>query len=320
MMNLGRNSHRNTHFQDENENEHDHLLPENSRSSLNSVHNHTKPYTKLVILLYFLVLIVDFGGLLQIALTTQIFETIIYQKFYTSPAVDGSNNSCKVHEVQSELVLLKGIQSLLGILPNLLLTIPYGVLINVYGRRTVLCLAMLGLCLLFTWIVFISWFTNIFPLRLIWLSSAFHTIGGGSSVAFSRAQVFFGLDAARLLAIAAGTATSSFLMRRGPWLPMFLALMHGKSFSCHLLRFDWSFARANLLTTVRASINLIREEVSHSFFLGFLRSLLLLIRSFSLRIVISSVRFGVDALLRSLLTSVIPTHEIGTFYTAVTLL
>lgn len=39
-----------------------------------------------------------------------------------------------------------------------------------------------------------------------------------------------------------------------------------------------------------------------------------------LGIVISSLGFGVDALLRSLLTSVIPKHEIGTFNTAMTLL
>ncbi|KAM3065942.1 hypothetical protein ACMFMF_010567 [Clarireedia jacksonii] len=40
-----------------------------------------------------------------------------------------------------------------------------------------------------------------------------------------RAQVFFGLDAARLVAVAAGTACSSMLMKHGPWPPMLLALL-----------------------------------------------------------------------------------------------
>lgn len=120
MMKHGQNSHQNTRFENKNENEHDHLLPENSRPSPYPVHNPNKPYTKLVILLYLLILIVDFGGLLQIAPTTQIFETIICQKFYRSTAVDGSNTSCKVQEIQRELAILKGIQSLLGILPSML--------------------------------------------------------------------------------------------------------------------------------------------------------------------------------------------------------
>ncbi|ATZ56072.1 hypothetical protein BCIN_12g06060 [Botrytis cinerea B05.10] len=438
--------------ENENEDENEPLLPENSRYP---TQNTTKPYTKLVVLLYLLILIVDFGGLLQLAPMTQIFETIICHKFYARyPAnqdIEEINYSCKIQEVQSELVLLKGVQSCLSILPNLLLTIPYGVLVNIYGRQLILCLAMLGICLQLTWIIFISWFSDIFSLRLIWLSSAFHIIGGGPSVALSivyvlvadtvpdnaRAQVFFGLDAARLLAVAAGTATSSALMKRGPWIPMLFALLvtyigsslalfipaggtasslmrnsrhnspedaqasgafstttrfssleiryklfkndlrrfiksllinslarkilvmsvistlAGSSSSLVLIyaskRFDWSFARANLLTTLRASINLVvillliplagfwlmvRCKVSHReketylargsasfillglFIVAIAHTPALLITG----VVVSSLGFGVDALLRSILTSVIPSHEIGTFYTSMTLL
>ncbi|KAF5872750.1 putative mfs multidrug protein [Botrytis fragariae] len=450
MMIHGQNLSTNT--ENENENENEPLLPENNRYPAK---NTTKPYTKLVVLLYLLILIVDFGGLLQIAPMTQIFETVICRKFYArypaNQGIEEINHSCKVQEVQSELALLKGVQSFLSILPNLLLTIPYGVLVNIYGRQLSLCLAMLGLCLQLTWIILISWFSDVFSLRLIWLSSAFHIIGGGPSVALSivyilvadkvphsyRAQVFFGLDAARLLAVAVGTATSSVLMKRGPWIPMFFALLityvgssfalfiptggpgsslmsnsrHNsledtnasdvvsttifssaletkyvlfkddlyrfkKSLSINSLarkilamslvstltsssssiiliyaskRFDWSFAKANLLTTLRASVNLIvillliplvgfwlivRCKVSHRERETYLArgSALVILLGLSIvaiaptptllitGVVVSSLGFGADALLRSILTSVIPSHEIGTFYTSMTLL
>ena len=107
--------------ENENEDENEPLLPENSRYP---TQNTTKPYTKLVVLLYLLILIVDFGGLLQLAPMTQIFETIICHKFYARyPAnqdIEEINYSCKIQEVQSELVLLKGVQSCLSILPSML--------------------------------------------------------------------------------------------------------------------------------------------------------------------------------------------------------
>ncbi|MCJ1313181.1 hypothetical protein MMC25_006858 [Agyrium rufum] len=419
-------------------------------------------------LLYLLILIVDFGGVLQVAPATNIYERILCQKFYegTIPLDESltpqntQSNPCKIAPIQQELALLNGIQSLIGFLPTLFLTIPYGVLVNVYGRRLIICLALLGLCLQFTWIVIVVWFSEIFPIRLIWLSSAFCIIGGGPSVGLSvvyvmaveavseesRAKVFFRLDAARLIAVVTGTACSSLMMQKSPWLPLFVALgalyigssvalflpdtvadkkfptldsivddgdeddfvpgaidglgpnietpsggpifkqtvlqvfrkdlrvsihamsqngvalvilvmallstLAGRSSSLVLIyvakRFKWSFAKANLLSSLRAIINLImilgfvpiathyldsRPKIvvsTRDTYLARASCFLCMVGTFGialasttplliLGVVISASGFAFDALIRSLLTSVITPRDLPIFFTIMSL-
>ena len=91
---------------------------------------HTKPYTKLVVLLYLFILVVDFGGILQIAPMTEIFEGIICRDYYAGPhspadnVDDGQLLSCKIPPVQKEIAFLYGIQNLLQILPSLFYIYP----------------------------------------------------------------------------------------------------------------------------------------------------------------------------------------------------
>jgi hypothetical protein len=115
---------------------------------------------------------------------------------------------------------------------------PYGHLANYYGRKLILLLALLGMCLQYTWVLAMTWFSTAFPLRLVWISSLFQVIGGGQAVSRSlafvivsdvtaethRSTVFFRVESVTLIARAAASTLSSLLMAHDLWLPMFLGL------------------------------------------------------------------------------------------------
>jgi MFS family permease len=71
--------------------------------------------------------------------------------------------------------------SLLGAL----LAIPYGLLADRLGRKPTICLNIPGFALNCIVILIPLWFSDIFPLRTVWLSSLTWFIGGGPVVAFA---------------------------------------------------------------------------------------------------------------------------------------
>jgi len=132
----------------------------------------------------------------------------------------------------------------------------------------------------------------------------------------------------------------------------FISILGSKSSSLLLIytskRFDWSFSQANLLTTLRAIVNLIAIMIclplvgyflvsqlhmsarQRDIYLARASSLVILAglvgigiaQTASLAItgvVLSALGSGIDALLRSFLTSVIAQDELSLFYTAMTL-
>lgn len=66
-----------------------------------------------------------------------------------------------------------------------LLAIPYGLLADKRGRKWTLCLSIPGFALNSILILAVLWFSDIFPLRTVWLSSLTWVFGGGPVVAFA---------------------------------------------------------------------------------------------------------------------------------------
>ena len=66
-----------------------------------------------------------------------------------------------------------------------ILAFPYGLLADRQGRKSTLVLGIPGFTLNIFITVAVLWFSNIFPLRAIWLSSLAWLIGGGPVVAFA---------------------------------------------------------------------------------------------------------------------------------------
>lgn len=66
-----------------------------------------------------------------------------------------------------------------------ILAIPYGLLADKRGRRSTLYLSIPGFALNSLVILGVLWFSDIFPLRAVWLSCLAWVFGGGPVVAFA---------------------------------------------------------------------------------------------------------------------------------------
>jgi hypothetical protein len=119
---------------------------------------------KLMILLMcgIFVLAADFGNDLSLAPQTAIFEQIICRNqgllssgaespITGNPPVNGSD-PCKSEAVQAELALVLGYKDMFEVLPSILLSLPYGILSDHWGRKPVIYLGIVGMLLGEVWI------------------------------------------------------------------------------------------------------------------------------------------------------------------------
>ncbi|KAL1610186.1 hypothetical protein SLS60_001851 [Paraconiothyrium brasiliense] len=191
----------------------------------------TKYTIPLIYLTCFLFL---FGETVQPAPRLAIYESIVCQQYYGST---GPHN-CKVAPVQQELALLGGIERLSIIIPSIL-AIPFATLADRYGHSFVLAIAMFGVFMEDGWPFLVTWFPDVFPIRLIWLHFLFSCVGGGFTVivtllhviiadvvsAEERTSMFFRSRAAGVAASIVGYATSGLMMRVNDYLPWAVGLV-----------------------------------------------------------------------------------------------
>ncbi|KAL8323842.1 hypothetical protein RB597_008852 [Gaeumannomyces tritici] len=145
---------------------------------------------------------------------------------------------CKDADVQGELAMVRGAQLAFDVVPNLAGAIPYGLAADMYGRKPVLALGLLGVCLGYAWTAAVLALPSVLPLRAVYLASAFTFIGsfGCAGIALfwtfladvtpqaARAGVFFHAAVAFLVAEMAGGPLSAWLLTRSPWLAMLVGL------------------------------------------------------------------------------------------------
>ncbi|KAJ4350449.1 uncharacterized protein N0V89_009070 [Didymosphaeria variabile] len=191
----------------------------------------TKYTIPLIYLTCFLFL---FGETVQPAPRLAIYESIVCQQYYGSPGP----HDCKVAPVQQELALLGGIERLSIIIPSVL-AIPFAALADRYGHSFILAIAMFGVLLEDGWPFLVTWFPDVFPIRLIWLHFVFSCVGGGFTVivtllhviiadvvsAEERTGMFFRSRAAGVAASIVGYATSGLMMRVNDYLPWAVGLV-----------------------------------------------------------------------------------------------
>ncbi|KAF1970016.1 MFS general substrate transporter [Bimuria novae-zelandiae CBS 107.79] len=191
----------------------------------------TKHAIPLIYLTSFLFL---FGETIQPAPRIAIYESIVCRQHYASSP---GRHDCKVAPVQEELALLNGIERLSIIIPSIL-AIPFAALADRYGHSLILAIAIFGVFLEDGWPFLITWFPDVFPIRLIWLHFVFSCVGGGFTVivtllhviiadvvsAEERTRMFFQSRAAGVAASIAGYACSGALMRVSDFLPWAVGL------------------------------------------------------------------------------------------------
>ncbi|KAI1851664.1 hypothetical protein JX266_003126 [Neoarthrinium moseri] len=191
---------------------------------------------RVIAVSFILMVLVDFAGFLIDAPQTSILETIICDQYYSSGSPSALAD-CTVGPVQAELATVNQLLNTFNLIPGLLVALPFGVLADRYGRRPVLALSLIGIFIQDLLAKLVCWRHDIFPPRLIWLSSAARLIGGGDIVASSmiyltvadvvpadqRANVFFVLSACILVGDIIATPLSALLMSKDPWIPYLIA-------------------------------------------------------------------------------------------------
>jgi MFS family permease len=201
----------------------------------------------IVSVLILAVLTVGTGDeLIQPALT-RVFESIYCRSYYAQhdPSLIGSDGGdgvaeefCKNHVIQGEVAMLRGWLITIEAFVMLLVSVPWGYAADVYGRRPIVFLLMLGLFFRAAWIQAVCWFWQTIPIKAVWGAGAFATFGGGSAVITAllftvlsdvvpeerRASRFFQMAGAAMATQVIGPFGSAVLMKVNPWIPMLLGL------------------------------------------------------------------------------------------------
>ncbi|KAJ5450750.1 uncharacterized protein N7458_007199, partial [Penicillium daleae] len=185
---------------------------------------------------------VDLGNDMSLAPQTAIFERIICRNYGLlstgNQPVNGSD-PCKSEAVQAELALVLGYKDMFEALPSILLSLPYGVLSDHWGRKPVIYLGIVGMLLGELWVRLVAFWPNVLPLRLVWLTGLFRVIGGGDQVVVAialvmvadvfseeeRTTALFLLQSCVILAEILGTPISAWLMQYNDWLPYILGTL-----------------------------------------------------------------------------------------------
>ncbi|MCJ1304184.1 hypothetical protein MMC08_006996 [Hypocenomyce scalaris] len=192
-----------------------------------------------------LVILFNGGTIIQEAPKTRLFESIFCYHFYREhdPSFIGADGTvpehfCKIEPVQSDVAMLKGWQVFLDNIPTILLAIPFGIFADKYGRKPLILLNSISLCLRTSWIIFVCHFWQTIPIRWVWLS-AFHGLLGGSTAVITsmifvmtsdivpenqRSTTFFWVGGCALGTLSVGQPLSALLMERSPWVPIWLGL------------------------------------------------------------------------------------------------
>ncbi|KAJ5751037.1 hypothetical protein N7533_008065 [Penicillium manginii] len=201
---------------------------------------------RLKLTLFLMILAVDIGFAFLEGPMVRILESIACRQYFAvvDPSKIGANgyipeDQCKLPEVQSELAAVKGYHMFFDGLLSAAMAFPYGLLADRRGRKSTLALGLPGFAINSIITVAVMWFSDIFPLRAIWLSSLAWLIGGGPVVAFAiiwtmmadvtteseRAAMFFQFGIVSMGADFVSTAASSWLMALNPWIPLFIGFI-----------------------------------------------------------------------------------------------
>lgn len=89
---------------------------------------------------------------------------------------------CKSTGIQQRLAHLRGYLASLDALVGLLLTLPYGMLVDRLGERLVGGINVLGYLLSCAWLVVVCFYWHVFPIWSVVLAPLFRVVGGGSPV------------------------------------------------------------------------------------------------------------------------------------------
>ncbi|KIW23465.1 uncharacterized protein PV07_11659 [Cladophialophora immunda] len=204
-----------------------------------------KNHSRLLLKIYIVVFCLNLAFQILAPAQTQIYESIYCSQWYRRHPVDSLPPSseipesyCKIGPVQTQVSTLKGWYEFFAAAPGLLMSIPMGILTDAIGRRHLLILNITVLCLTQVWTTFVTWFEGQIPLRAIWLGAGLNLVSGGvvvTELVFvcvltdvspgdRVVETFFRSTACGYFSKVIGPVLAATLMRRDPWLAIYLGL------------------------------------------------------------------------------------------------
>ncbi|CZR63246.1 uncharacterized protein PAC_13143 [Phialocephala subalpina] len=140
--------------------------------------------------------------------------------------------TCKMAApVQTQVAQINGLYTVLGFIPPIFLTGPYGKIAKILGKKTILMLNVGSMTLAGLYFTLVCYFYNTFDIRWIYLTPFFDIIGGGQVILSSflmtyiaecvgskkLSHVFYRLSALQLLFAFFAMLVSSVTLRRNVW-------------------------------------------------------------------------------------------------------
>ncbi|UKZ51059.1 hypothetical protein TrVGV298_004814 [Trichoderma virens] len=89
---------------------------------------------------------------------------------------------CKLPSIQQRLAHLRGYLAALEAIVGLVFTLPYGLLVDLFGERLVAGINVIGYLLSCAWIIVVCYCWQFFPIWSVVLAPLFRIIGGGSPI------------------------------------------------------------------------------------------------------------------------------------------
>lgn len=198
---------------------------------------------RLMITLYAIILFVETGHAMTHGPITRIFESIACKNYYeiADPSKIDSDGQvpedlCKLSQIQGEMATIKGVLEFFDGVASIILAIPYGLLADRIGRKPTIMLSIPGFVLNMVITGTVLWWSNVFPLRAIWLSALAWLFGGGLVVAAAliwtmmadvtteeqRSAMFFQFGVVVMGSDFLSNSFGSWLMTYNPWWPLLL--------------------------------------------------------------------------------------------------
>ncbi|KAH8821996.1 major facilitator superfamily domain-containing protein [Xylogone sp. PMI_703] len=185
-----------------------------------------------------------FADVLKYISTIRLIELGVCREYYlhnnpdlTNGNGDDEESLCKQPAIQQRLANLRGYLAALEAIPGLVLALPYGLIVDRVGERTLAGINIAGYLLSCAWILLVCFYWSVFPIWTAVLAPLFKMIGGGSPVLTSvlysitakqvpdtsRSLCFFLFMAAQLLTeIVAIMVTALLLEHKFLFTPMLL--------------------------------------------------------------------------------------------------
>ncbi|KUJ06974.1 uncharacterized protein LY89DRAFT_726106 [Mollisia scopiformis] len=146
---------------------------------------------------------------------------------------------CKIAPVQTQVAQINGLYAVLGFIPPIFLTGPYGKMAKILGKKKIMLLNVSSLTLAGLYFTLVCYFYNTFDIRWIYLTPFLDIIGGGQVIMASfimtyisecvnskrLSHVFYRLSALQLLFAFFAMLVSSVTLRRNVWVQCLIGII-----------------------------------------------------------------------------------------------